>query len=108
MAWASRTVTYRRGLSEIAIPAIPGKTPATLNELGQVIIDARHRTYIIDAANLVIDGKPTLPQRGDRIVDTIHGATITFEVARPGGETEWEWVDANRRLLRLHASQITT
>ena len=64
------------------------------------------RDFLILAADLILAGLQTLPQRGDRILETQAGTTYTYEVLAPGKEPPFRFSDAFRKTLRIHTKQI--
>jgi hypothetical protein len=104
---ASRTVVYQRGLDEVEVPAAIGRTLLKLDDgYGGVRMEWTDRDFLIHAADLVLAGTPTLPERGDRIRETQGSTVYVFEVMAPGGEPPWRWSDVFRKLLRIHAKQV--
>jgi hypothetical protein len=104
---ASRTVVYQRGSDEVELQATIGRTLLKLDDgYGGVRMEWTDRDYLIQAADLVLAGAPTLPERGDRIRETQGTTVFVFEVMAPGGEPPWRWSDVFRKLLRIHAKQV--
>jgi hypothetical protein len=64
------------------------------------------RDFLIHAADLILAGEPTLPERGDLIRETQGGRTFVYEVMAPGKEPPWRWSDVFRKVLRIHTKQI--
>jgi hypothetical protein len=102
------TVTYRRGDQGVQVQATIGQTVFRIDgELGAVIHHVR-RDYLIRAMDLVLppDTTSTLPQRGDRIVDS---NDVVHEVMGPGsGEPDWRYSDPQYQTLRIHTKEITS
>mgnify|MGYP000511424066 CR=1 FL=1 len=65
-------------------------------------------SYLIAAADLVLSGVQTLPQRGDRVVETAGDQQLTHEVIAPGQEPCWRYSDPYRTTLRIHSKLIAT
>ena len=66
----SRPVTYRRGASEIPVPATIGRTLMKLADgEGGVRMEWTDRDFLIRADALVIAGNRITPERGDTVVD---------------------------------------
>jgi hypothetical protein len=99
-------VTYQRGSRSVQLQATIGQTVFRIDgELGAVIHHVR-RDYLIRAIDLVLPPEvgPTLPQRGDQIVD---GNGVVYEVMGPGGgEPDWRYSDPQRQTLRIHSKEI--
>jgi hypothetical protein len=105
--YASRPVVYRREAYEVTVQATVGRTLLKLDDgYGGVRIEWTDRDFLIHAADLVIDGSPTLPERGDVIRETQGSKTFIYEVMAPGKEPAWRWSDVFRKVLRIHTKQV--
>lgn len=106
-AGASQQVVYRRDTESVTVNAVVGKSLLKLDDgYGGVRMEWTDRDFLIAAEDLVIGGNATLPQRGDRIEQTIGDVTHVFEVAAPGGEPEWRWSDPHQIMLRIHTVKL--
>lgn len=106
---ASSLVTYRRGSDSVAVQATIGRTVFELDQpLAEIGIAQRleSRDYLIQAADLVLAGEQTLPERGDQVEEVLAGTTLTYEVMAPRGEPHWRYSDDHRRLLRIHTKAV--
>lgn len=104
---ASRPVVYRRGADEATVQATVGRTLLKLDDgYGGVRMEWTDRDFLIHAADLVLDGEPSLPERGDLIRETQGTTTFVYEVMAPGKEPPWRWSDVFRKVLRIHTKQI--
>ena len=104
---ASRPVAYRRGADEVTVQATIGRTLLKLDDgYGGVRMEWTDRDFLIHAADLVLDGEPSLPERGDLIRETQGTRTFVYEVMAPGKEPPWRWSDVFRKVLRIHTKQI--
>ncbi|MCL6507837.1 MAG: hypothetical protein K6T59_12500 [Bryobacteraceae bacterium] len=62
---ASRQVVYRRGAQQVAVQATVGRTLLKLDDgFGGVRMEWTDRDFLIHAADLVLGGTATLPERG--------------------------------------------
>lgn len=104
-AHASRSVTYQREGETVSVDATPGRTPYTVELEGGIAQQIESADWIIDAADLVLGGEQTEPQRGDRVIDTLNGQQLTYEVLAPGNEPVFVY-DRYRRRLRVHSKLI--
>ena len=105
---ASRMVIYERGVDTVDVQATIGRTVFQIDNGYGVLERTETRDYLITAADLVLVGSTTVPQRGDRIRETQGGTTYVYEVMAPGKEPAWRYSDAYRRTLRIHTKQIDT
>ncbi|NLX60657.1 MAG: hypothetical protein GXY74_16400 [Phycisphaerae bacterium] len=104
----AKTVTYCRGQAEVSCPATVGRTTFEVEDSTGVVERFESRDFIITAADLVLDGVVALPERGDRIRETVGEATLVYEVVSPGQEPCWRWSDPYRLALRIHTKQVGT
>ncbi len=104
---ASRQVVYRRGTQQVTVQATMGRTLLKLDDgYGGVRMEWTDRDFLIHAADLVLGGSPTLPERGDLIRETQGTTTYIYEVMAPGKEPAWRWSDTFRKVLRIHTKQV--
>lgn len=100
--YAGRTVLYRRGGDSVELTATVGRTEWERADEDGLVRTWQSRDYVLAAEDLVLAGEPATPARGDQIVETIDGAEHVFRVLPAGGTDVYRWVDAGRRLLRVH------
>lgn len=105
---ATSTVQYVRGSQSAAVAATVGKTTFELDDGYGVLVRNESRDFLVLAADLVLGGVLTLPERGDRIQETQGTAMFTYEVTAPGKEPCWRYSDLYRQTLRIHTKQIET
>ena len=107
--FASRKVRYSRKMASGEVDATVGKTEfeAFSPETG-LVVHAETRDYLIQAADLVLNGERVLPEVGDRIREELAGKTIVCEVMAPQGQPQFRWCDPSRTTLRVHAKQVGT
>ena len=104
----SRTVTYRRGISTVEIPATVAATRFEVDEGYGIIVKQQMRDYLIATAALVLDGEEVLPEPGDDILDEYDGVIQVYEVTPLGGEQHYRFCDPAQRTLRIHVKHIGT
>jgi len=106
-AHMGRTVTYRRGDDSVELQATIGETIFRL--VGAYGSQTRvvRRDYLIEAADLVLDGSAVQPRAGDRIEETDDDGTWVHEVGAPGGEPAWRWSGPHRGTYRTHTQLVT-
>jgi len=106
---ASRQVIYQRGAQQVTVQATVGRTLLKLDDgYGGVRMEWTDRDFLIHAADLVLAGSPTLPERGDVIREMQGTTTFVYEVMAPGKEQPWRWSDVFRKVLRIHTKQVGT
>jgi hypothetical protein len=71
-----------------------------------VLVRHESRDFLLLAADLVLDGTSTLPQRGDRIYESQGDQTYVYEVTAPAKEPCWRYSDPYRKTLRIHTKQV--
>jgi hypothetical protein len=105
---AGRVVTYCRGYATVALTATVGRTLMRVQDgRGGGYVEWTDRDYLVTAADLVMDGARTEPQRGDLIRDANDaGGTDVFEVLAPGGEPPWRYADPHGLMLRIHTKRV--
>ncbi|MCC6907188.1 MAG: hypothetical protein IT430_04535 [Phycisphaerales bacterium] len=104
----TRMVTYQRGGSEVELPATIGRTVFEQDDHVGGLTRIESRDFLIRAVDLVLAAETTLPQPGDRIIETDAVATYTYEVMAPGSEPPWRYSDVNRLTLRIHTKHVAT
>ena len=104
-AHASRPITYRRGVQQVALNATLGRKDfeADTHE-GRLYV--RANDFLVRAAELVLGGQLALPERGDQIDVNFDGATATFEVLGQDGIPPWEFSDPHQQVLRIHTKKV--
>jgi hypothetical protein len=106
-ASASQPVTYVRGSDMIAVYATLGQKLLKLDDgLGGVRMEWTDMDFLIAAADLVLDGQPLIPTRGDTILVTAGESVETYEVLPYGNEPAWRWADPHQSILRIHGKHI--
>ncbi len=100
---AGVAVTYTRGLHSVGLTALVGRTVFAQLQAAQsgAQVIFGEVDFLIQSADLVIDGVLTAPQKGDQV--TWHG--LTFELITPGGEPIWRHSDQTRTVYRVHAKR---
>ena len=107
----SRTVIYQRGELSVEVPATIGRTVHDVENTYGIIEKVETRDFIIRAQDLVLDGGPISPQRGDRVTEAVGGTTLVYEVMSPGtstGSSHYRFTDPYRLAFRIHTKHIAT
>jgi len=97
-ASASRSVRYSRGADYGTVSATIGTSRFESQGTSGVIEQWESRDFIIKSGTLPF-GEPL---RHDRIIDTINGVDITYEVTSPRGVPVFHYGDAFRTTVRVH------
>lgn len=104
---AAQEVVYLRGGSSVGVPATIGRTEFDQDESGYPV--RVHSTdFLIDVADLELDGIPVEPQRGDQVITGRIDEGVVFEVMNVPGAGYWRYADAYRRVYRVHTKQVGT
>jgi hypothetical protein len=107
-AHASREVIYQRQSSSVSVPATIGRTEFEQDDGGGFPVQVHTTDFLIDVADLELDGIPVEPSRGDRIIDGRIDEGVVFEVMPiPGGHV-WRFADEYRKVYRIHTKQVET
>jgi hypothetical protein len=104
----SRTVTYRRGAESAQLAATIGRTKFEIDDGYGAIERYESRDFLVLAEELVLGGSAVLPDRGDRIEETVGTTTYVYEVCAPGKEPPWRYSDPYRQTLRIHTKLVST
>jgi len=97
-AGASRSVRYSRGADYGTVNATIGTSRFESQGTSGVIEQWESRDFVIKAGTLPF-GEPL---RHDKIIDTINGVDITYEVTSPRGVPVFHYGDAFRQTVRVH------
>jgi hypothetical protein len=97
-ASASRSVRYSRGADFGTVLATIGSSRFESQGTSGVIEQWESRDFVIKAGTLPF-GEPL---RHDKIVETVNGVDITYEVTSPRGVPVFHWGDAFRQAVRVH------
>lgn len=91
-------VMYVRGDVQVAVPATIGRTKYEADDGHVVRVEFTDRDFLILAADLVLAGQPTEPQRGDLIRE----GNREFEVL------DWRYSDPYRVTWRITTTEVGT
>jgi hypothetical protein len=101
-ASASRSVRYSRGADFGTVLATIGSSRFESQGTSGVVEQWESRDFVIKAGTLPF-GEPL---RHDKIIDTVNGVDITYEVTSPRGVPVFHWGDAFRQTVRVHTIAI--
>lgn len=104
------TVTYRRGSDSVSLTAIKGNQLLRITDNnGQVRTTRTDADFIVDLADLVLNGSAIEPTRGDFIDETgSDSITRRYAVLSPGGIEPTHRMDRERKTVRIHCKTIGT
>jgi len=102
----TRPVTYFRGAGSVTLQATVGKTVFDQQDQFNVVQRTESRDFLVLAADLVLAGQQTLPQAGDRIVESDGAPSLLYEVVSIGAEPPFRFSDPERATLRIHTKFI--
>ena len=104
----TRTVTYHRGNSSVALQATLGQTSFEQTDEYGIVQKIESRDFLVRTGDLVLDGESVLPKAGDLIRDTGGASVFVCEVSAPGNEPPYRYSDPYRKALRIHTKHIAT
>jgi len=102
----TRPVTYFRGAGSVTLQATIGKTIFDQQDQFGVVQRTESRDFLVRAVDLVFAGVQTLPQQGDRIVESDGAPSLLYEVVSIGSEPPFRFSDPERATLRIHTKFI--
>jgi len=97
-AGASRSVRYSRGADYGTVNATVGTSRFESQGTSGVLEMWESRDFVIKAGTLPF-GEPL---RHDKIVETVNGVDVTYEVTSPRGVPVFHYGDAFRQTVRVH------
>lgn len=100
-AAASSTVVFVRGASAVETKATVGSSSFEAANQSGVVERWESRDFIVRTDDLPFGE----PQRGDKVVETINGISVTYDVSSPRGVPLFHYGDAFRQTVRVHAVQ---
>ena len=104
---AGVTIAYQRGAAASSdITATVSLHEYEVLDTDGIMILIKSRDYIVHAADLVIGSDTITPRSGDRIVETIGGTEQTFEIMPLGAQNEYEPLDTDGVLLKIHTKKV--
>jgi len=98
VAGASRSVRYSRGADYGTVNATIGTSRFESQGTSGVLEMWESRDFVIKAGTLPF-GEPL---RHDKIVETVNGVDVTYEVTSPRGVPVFHYGDAFRQTVRVH------
>lgn len=99
---AGRSVRYVRGGSTATITATVGRSMFEAANQAGVLEQWESRDFVVRTTSFPFG----LPARHDKIVDTLGGSDVTYEVTSPRGVPVWHYGDGFRATMRIHTKAI--
>jgi hypothetical protein len=103
----SSPILYARGSDAVNVRAVIDGTDWGVDSGAGMVVQETSRDYIIQVADLVL---PTagqiVPQRGDKITETIAGQSLIYEVLAPAGQQVWRWGDDFGKTYQIHTKKV--
>jgi len=100
------TVTLRRGDQSQAMTAISEADSWEVESDDGGTVEFATRNYLILAADFLLGGEPTEPQRGDLIDETIGGQAATCELLTHQGQPCWSRVGPDSDCFYLRTKRV--
>lgn len=104
----TRSVTYRRGVQQVELPATKGRQVFELTDEQGFATRVETHDWLVTAADLVLIGEPVTPKRGDQVLEQIGTAVFTYEVLEMPGVPPWTWSDELKITRRIHTKLVST
>lgn len=102
-AGAARSVRYQRGADYGSVLAVVGTSRFESQGTSGVVETWESRDFIVKTGSLPF-GEPL---RHDKIVETLNGIDVTYEVTSPRGVPVFHYADAFRQSVRVHTIATT-
>lgn len=103
------SVTYIRGAYSVTLSATLGSQLLRLTDAGgNTKIERTDRDIVFSAADLILNGSATTPQRGDKFRVTFGSTTTEYAVMAPDGEPPWRYADSHQTMIRAHGKYYGT
>jgi len=116
MAWLAdqsrqqlaQQVQYARGAQSVPLQATFGQSLLKLEDgQGHLVMEWTDADIVIAAADLILGGVLTQPQRGDTVTTVYRGNTLAYEVLPIKGEPPWRWSDPFNTQMRVHLKLVS-
>jgi len=103
VAHLTEPLAYARGATVVSVRGTPALTRAEWQTDEGITLERRLQDWLVAAAELGALGEPAA---GDRITQTVGGASVVWEVCAPGEEwpvCEWQ---PGRAAWRIHTQEV--
>ena len=106
-AHASSPILYARSSLSATVQAVVGRTEWSVESSTGMVVSELSRDFIVMAADLVLPTiGPAVPQRGDKVTETVNGRSSVYEVMAPAGQSVWRWSDRFGKAYRIHTKKV--
>ena len=106
-ASVSQPIALRRGSVAIDLSATLGSTEWTSDQLEGISETWESLDFLVEAADVVLDGERIEPRSGDKIEHCTGGTTVLYEVLSQPGVPPFSYSDPNRVGLRIHTKRVS-
>lgn len=94
-------VVYVRGTDSVDLTAVPAGTTFQVTDKDGVTSWERGKDYIFAASDLVLSGDTVLPQRNDKIKETIGGKVFVWTTTGSSTARVYRFSDPAQTTIRL-------
>jgi hypothetical protein len=102
---AADDVTYQRGPASASLRATFGRVTYDVVSTDHYQVPQESWDFLIDAADLELDGVAAAPKVGDRILVGDLGDALLYEVNNVAGRC-WAWSDSFQATYRVHTKLV--
>jgi hypothetical protein len=95
-------VTYARSVASVDVAAIKGRSAHNVEDVSGLLLAVNVDDFIIESADLILDGVAIEPLPGDRIT----WGDLIFEVSSPGPGIKHFDADDFRINYRIHVKEV--
>ncbi len=96
-------VVYTRGATSLSFVAWIGRTVFASNRQNSVRVEFGEIDFFIEPSDLAGLAEP---KEGDRLVCTLGGSSMTFEIMAIPNEPAWRYSDPQRTRFRVHMKRV--
>ncbi|TWT45007.1 hypothetical protein RAS1_14280 [Phycisphaerae bacterium RAS1] len=104
----STKVTYGRGTARVIVTAFRDATRSAEGDESGGVVSVRTDDWIVDRADLVLEGALIEPRAGDVIREAVDGGVNVYEVVAIAGQPPARPSGNDPRRLRIHTQWIAT
>lgn len=101
----TRAIVYRRGVDSQPMQAVQAETRAKTSN-GEIVTNSHFIDWLIERADLELDGDLVEPFPGDQIDVTYSHGVESFAVVMLGAEPCWRWHGRDGQTFRIHTVRV--